>query len=250
MRPIKVLRWDGLTREASEWDGLRRVSDYLRVKTNNADSRKDPELWFEDGDCLVHLYARGQSRRGAAFCVPFKVLQQSNCGSMLSLCFAQMKTTPGTTSSHLRQLSNGSNVSAFGSAKVELYIPAPDDASREAAFRWHITTRNFFAYTFGKPLVGDHLGSAFVDLQKRMQLFRSGQIDNSEDFFKYAEVQGYRDLVDSPDYALAMLYYTEHYKLRDLWIDAFAHCVGMNESLALSPEFAVSTPTGSILLKH
>jgi hypothetical protein len=31
MRPTKVHRWDGLTREASEWDGLRRVSGYLRV---------------------------------------------------------------------------------------------------------------------------------------------------------------------------------------------------------------------------
>jgi hypothetical protein len=29
MRPVKVQRWDGLSREASEWDGLRRVSVFL-----------------------------------------------------------------------------------------------------------------------------------------------------------------------------------------------------------------------------
>jgi hypothetical protein len=29
------------------------------------------------------------------------------------------------------------------------------------------------------------------------------------------------------------------FKLRPAWIDAFAHCVGMNESLSLSPEYAV-----------
>ncbi|KAK3216937.1 hypothetical protein GRF29_1g1462448 [Pseudopithomyces chartarum] len=34
-----------------------------------------------------------------------------------------------------------------------------------------------------------------------------------------------------------MLYYAEHYKLRSVWMDAFAHCVGMNERLVLSPEF-------------
>jgi hypothetical protein len=124
---------------------------------------------------------------------------------------------------------------------VELFIPAPDDASREAAFKWHITTRNFFAYIFGKPLVGEHLGLAYVDLRQRMHLFRSGQIDNNRDFLDYAESQGYRDVVDSPDYALAMLYYAEHHKLRDVWIDAFAHCVGMNERLTLSQEFAVSS---------
>jgi hypothetical protein len=168
---------------------------------------------------------------------------------MLSLCFAQMTGTSGSTPSSPRQLSNSVNVSVSSSAKVELYIPAPDDASRETAFQWHLTTRNFFAYIFGKPLVGENLGKAFVDLQERMHLFRSGPINNSEDFLNYAEAQGYRNLVDSPDYALSMLYYTEHYKLRDLWIDAFAHCVGMNEGLALSPEFAVSTLIGSMLLR-
>jgi hypothetical protein len=46
-------------------------------------------------------------------------------------------------------------------------------------------------------------------------------------------------LVECTDYALASLFYAEHYKLRDVWVDAFAHCVGMNESLVLSPEFSV-----------
>ncbi|KAJ4374006.1 hypothetical protein N0V83_002745 [Neocucurbitaria cava] len=56
----------------------------------------------------------------------------------------------------------------------------------------------------------------------------------------YAENQGYRDLLECTDYALANLYYGERYKLREVWIDAFAHCVGMNDSLTLSPEYAVS----------
>jgi hypothetical protein len=110
--------------------------------TNNADFLQDPELWFDDGDCLVHLYARGQSRRGPAFCVSFNELKKSSCGSMFSLCFAQMTASSSTISNHTGRLSNEHEVPVSGSKKVELFIPAPDDASREAAFKWHITTRN------------------------------------------------------------------------------------------------------------
>ncbi|KAL1613033.1 hypothetical protein SLS60_001265 [Paraconiothyrium brasiliense] len=146
---------------------------------------------------------------------------------MFSLCFAQ--TVKNTT------WSPGSSTSK---RLVELYIPAPEDATREASFRWHIATRNFFAFVLGKPLVGEHLGQAMIDLQERMRLFRSGRVDNHQDFLNYADAQGYRNFVGFPDYSLAVLYYAEHYKLRDAWIDAFAHCVGMNEKLVLSPEFS------------
>lgn len=122
---------------------------------------------------------------------------------------------------------------------MELYIPAPENASREESFNWHITTRNFFAYVLGKPLVGHHMGEAFVSLQERMQLFRTQHANNHQDLLHYLEEQGYRDLVECTDYALASLYYAERFKLRDVWIDAFAHCVGMNDSLALSPEYPV-----------
>ncbi|KAF2007425.1 hypothetical protein P154DRAFT_480233 [Amniculicola lignicola CBS 123094] len=219
MRPARVKRWSGLTRTETDWDGLRR----------------DPELWFEDGDCLVHLYARGQSRRGPSFCVPFRALRQRNCGGMFSLCFAQVSPTSGTQSS--RRVSFGSAAAASSTNTCELYIPAPEEMSREDSFKWHITTRNFFAYIFGMPLVGTSLGQTLIDLQERLHLFRSGQINNFTDFLQYAEKQGYRDLVDCPDYALAFLFYAEHYQLRDVWIDAFVHTVGMNDSLCLSEEF-------------
>ncbi|KAF2815012.1 uncharacterized protein BDZ99DRAFT_435071 [Mytilinidion resinicola] len=210
-RQEKVKRWDGETRTVEEWDGLRR----------------DQELWYEQGDCNVHLYARGASRRGPSFRVPFKALRESNCGAMFSLCFAQMASgAPGRRSSR---------ISTTG--PCELYIPAPDESSREASFQWHLTTRNFFAFVLGKPLVGTYLGKTLVDLQERMHLFRSGQINNHEDFMAYIDDMGYRNFVDTPDYALSMLYYAEHYQLRDLWVDAFVHCVGMNDRLCLSPEF-------------
>jgi hypothetical protein len=243
MPAARVSRWAGLTRTVSDWDGLRKVSLHKYcVETLLTLCLQDSELWFEDGDCLVHLYARGQSQRGPSFCVPFTVLQKSNCGSMFSLCFAQM-TAPGSAIRNPRRHSSICSAPTSSTNIVELYIPAPEDASREVSFNWHITTRNFFAFVFGKPLVGKNMGQAMVDLQERMRLFRSGRVNNHQDFLDYAENQGYRDLVECTDYSLAMLYYAEHYKLRDVWIDAFAHCVGMNDTLSLSPEFEVCSPT-------
>jgi hypothetical protein len=192
----------------------------------------------EDGDCLVHLYGLGASRRGPSFCVPLRALRQKNCGAILDTCYAQTAAELSTGPQKSRRLLSFDHLHR-GSAPVELYIPAPEFASREESFDWHITTRNFFAYVLGCPLVGRQMGQTFVDLLERMIQFRSPNVDNHHDFLEYAENQGYRDLVECTDYSLASLYYAERYKLRNVWIDAFTHCVGMGDSIALSPEYAV-----------
>lgn len=154
---------------------------------------------------------------------------------MLDLCYAQTTTETGTGSFVSRRMHTFDNLNRESSI-VEIYIPAPENASREESFDWHLATRNFFAFVLGKPLVGRQMGQAFVDLYERMKLFRSEQSNNHQDFLEYSEIQGYRDLVECTDYALASLFYAERYKLRDVWIDAFVHCVGMSDSIALSPE--------------
>ena len=158
---------------------------------------------------------------------------------MLSQCDAQIASTSRSTREPLRRMPSSLTSMNRQASSVELFIPTPDDVTRQDAFRWHITTRNFFAFLLGKPLVGEHMGQAFVDLQERLCLFRPGDVNNCEDFLDYIENQGYRDLVECTDYALASLFYAEHYKLRDVWVDAFTHCVGMTDSLILSPEFPV-----------
>lgn len=158
---------------------------------------------------------------------------------MLNQCDAHMISSMESAPQRIQRMPSTLKNRNHGSSTVELYIPAPDAASREEAFKWHITTRNFFAFLLGKPLVGEHMGQSLVDLQERMCLFRP-DANNQQDCLDYAENQGYRDVVECTDYALAMLYYAEHYKMRNVWIDAFAHCVGMNESIVLSPEYGVS----------
>jgi hypothetical protein len=167
---------------------------------------------------------------------------------MLDSCYAyaQVSTELSSSSQDPRRL-HSFEIAHRDSAPVELYIPAPEFASREESFDWHITTRNFFAYVLGQPLVGCQMGQAFVALLERMKMFRSQHVDNHRDFLEYADNQGYRDLVECTDYALASLYYAERYKSREVWIDAFTHCVGMGDSIVLSPEYAVCEVQRSLM---
>jgi hypothetical protein len=124
----------------------------------------------------------------------------------------------------------------------DLYIPAPPTAEREQAFLYHMATRNFFAWIFGKSLVGTHLGGALVGLLNSMNEFRSQGEDNVQAILDYMDDEGYADMRNSPDHALAILFFAEHFEFRDMWIDAFAHCCGMNDILITSGGFEVSAP--------
>lgn len=197
-------------------------------------SQQDFELFHPTGDLLVHLYAKGHSRRGPSFSVQLKKINEMRCGRMFTLCFAD--ETPDSVAQKTLDSSKA----------YEIFIPAPDHAMREEAFAWHITTRNFFAFVFGKPLVGAHLGKALVDLQRRLQMFRSEEVHNYDDMVSYLEKIGYLNFDHNVDHALAILYFAEHYKYHDLWIDAFAHCVGMNDKLDESSEFEVSLGCNAI----
>ncbi|KAL1619320.1 hypothetical protein SLS56_010158 [Neofusicoccum ribis] len=158
-----------------------------------------------------------------------EVLKHATCGSLFTLCFAHTVSRSEVPVSQLSALKDAPE------QMYELYIPAPEDFMREEAFQWHLTTRNFFAFIFNKPLVGTHLGGALIDLQERLHLFRSADPpQNQAIFLEYADEAGYLNFTHRPDNALAMLYYAEHYQLQDMWIDAYAHCVGMNETLFLS----------------
>jgi len=72
----------------------------------------------------------------------------------------------------------GSNFFPTSARRHELYIPAPRSIERGQAFHYHSATRNFFAWVFGRPLVGSHLGGALVGLLNSMNEFRSAGENN------------------------------------------------------------------------
>lgn len=57
----------------------------------------------------------------------------------------------------------------------------------------------------------------------------------------YLDRRGYSDFRECVDHALAALLVAETYEIEPLWVDAFAHAVGMHHGLHHSVEFEVST---------
>ena len=191
---------------------------------------------------MIHFYERGHSRRGASLRVSLSDVENSNCGPLLNRYFTEAAPPTPTSSSESDQFTDWPDYPDDSSspAKYELYIPAPKSLSREEAFQYHITTRNFFAWLYEKPLVGSRLGDALIALHQRMDEFRPSLEQNEDDVLAYVDDQGYTDFRDCCDHALAVLRFAEKLQLRELWIDSFVHCAGMWEQLDMSPEFEVS----------
>ncbi|KAK2758667.1 hypothetical protein FQN54_003357 [Arachnomyces sp. PD_36] len=92
-----------------------------------------------------------------------------------------------------------------------------------------------------KPIAGAHLGQALIDLLERLNGYRSNEEVNLRDVLRYMKDMGYLDFRKCSDHALAILQFSEHFQMADLWADAFAHCIGMMEILRDSTEFEVIT---------
>ena len=96
------------------------------------------------------------------------------------------------------------------------------------------------AWVFRRSLVGENLGSAIVGLMYSMHEFRSDNVeDHAADVHAYLDEEGYLDLVNQPNHALGLLYYAETFRIRDMYIRALAHCVGMSDCLHVCPGYPV-----------
>lgn len=168
-------------------------------------------------------------------------IESSNCGPLLNRYLTNVVPVIPSSSSESDSYADAPEYFEDPSppAKYELYIPAPTQLSREEAFRFHLTTRNFFACMFEKPVVGDYLGDALIALHERMNEFRPNEEQNEDDILAYIDSQGYTDFRDCCDHALGVLQFAEKLELTELWTDAFVHCAGMWEALDTSGEFGV-----------
>ncbi|KAK5659763.1 hypothetical protein OQA88_974 [Cercophora sp. LCS_1] len=218
-----IRRWDGAARACSPWDSLGR----------------DPELWFRNGNCYVHLYGKGQSRRGPAFKVPFDALLEAKCHPLLARFMARDTTIPHSAAPGRRYFDFLDRIRP--DSRVELYMPAPPMATKEEALRYHLATRNFFAWVFRRSMVGEHLGSSLIALINSMSEFRCPGEDNMDGLLGYLNEEGYLDMRNQPIHALAILHFAEFFQFKNLYIDAFTHCVGMCDRLFGIPEYQVIT---------
>jgi hypothetical protein len=180
------------------------------------------------------LYAPGQSVRGPSFCLSFDLLVDAGCRPLLER-FLVLDGTP------VKTIHETGYFERIGSkTRYELYIPAPASTQRGQAMLYHVATRNFFAWVCGKALVGARLSTALIGLLNSMNEFRSEGAENEADILDYMDEAGYSDMRNSPDHALAILQFAENFHFRTVWIDAFAHCVGMSDKLQCSSELEVN----------
>lgn len=191
---------------------------------------QDIDLLDRGGDCLIYLYNRGASSRPASFQVSHSAIALGECTELLAQLDQQ--TLPGFFPS--------ASSPFIRASPRQLFLGAPKHLGRDAILRWHLTTRNFFAWLLRKPIAGSHLGIALSDLLDRLHLWRPDNRDNDRAILSFAEEMGYANFTRSPNYAAAMLVFAEEQKLRDLWIEAFACCASMIDSVTVAPDFEVS----------
>ena len=179
-----VQRWDGQAREATDWNALRR----------------DPELFFPNGNCLVYLYAAGTSQRGPSFRIPYDFLLYSGCRPLIeqSLLSTWQLSSLYVSNYHPGSLTPPSyDVYDHPNNDDEncsyLYLHAPPEFSKVESYAYHITTRNFFGWLLGVPIVGADPVSALLDLKIRMDQWRDSGSDNFGALFEYVKEQGYGD---------------------------------------------------------
>ena len=177
----------------------------------------------------MYLFTQSASKRGPSFRMHSSKLKAARCDNLL-----QLSTRPTSGAQFSRQIAVDS-----ATPLKELYIPAPRFKASEDAYWFHVTTRNFFAWIAQRPIVGQHLGEALARLLERMQAWRDRDVNSVEAILMYADQMAYSSVVNSPDHALAMISFAEISHLKSVWIDAFAHCVGMSGDLSRSKEYSV-----------
>ncbi|KAL7792460.1 hypothetical protein V8C37DRAFT_402411 [Trichoderma ceciliae] len=227
-KPVPLKRWDGASRTCRDWDGLRR----------------DPEIWERNGNCLIHLYAKGDSRRGPSFKLPFAALLSAGCLPLVE----RFLVLDGLASRTAQDIERWDQLHPRSTA--ELYIPAPPRATEKQAQHYHLAIRNLFAWILKRPVVGGHLGSALVTLLHSMREFRSAPGSNVDDLFKYMRQAQYLDMVETPTHAAAVLHLAETFQLSGLYKRAFAHCVGMHDRLFYSSEYQLIGAASRTLVRR
>ncbi|KAH0490672.1 hypothetical protein TgHK011_002129 [Trichoderma gracile] len=227
-RLAPLRRWDGASKTCRDWDGLRR----------------DPEIWERNGNCLVHLYAKGDSKRGPSFKLPFAALLSAGCLPLIEK-FLVLDSLASRTAEEIERWDQ-----LHPRSTAELYIPAPPHATEKQAQLYHLSFRNLFAWVLGRPMVGGNLGSALVALLDSMREFRSSRESNVDDLLTYMRHAHYLNMTEEPVHAAAVLHLAETFRLSDLYRRAFVHCVGMHERLFCTPEYQLISAASRALVRR
>ncbi|CAD6592632.1 MAG: hypothetical protein ASARMPRED_006479 [Alectoria sarmentosa] len=216
---VNIKLWLGNGEPAKAWGKLKR----------------DPELWDESGDTLIFF---GRGHGDPSFRICSNMIEETRSATLI----AMLDKGKVHTEDSREDLSSG--------VQHKLCFDAHPGGSKLDVLRYHITTRNFFAFLIRKALVGFTFYQALVDLHKRLEEYLSPGIDKAVALQSYLVMTGLLNVSNEPRAAAGLLAWSEDVRWNNGWREAFAHSVGMYAELSNLQESAdISIPTTAYLYR-
>lgn len=136
--------------------------------------------------------------------------------------------------------------------RYHIHFPGPDGAAGQGLLRYHLTTRNFFAFLLNRPLVGLTFYQALIDLHQRLQLYLPGDPNCALVMIRCLMENNLHNVCGDPAAAAGLLAWSEEEEIcwQEGWREGFVHCSGMYEQLRPLPEFRDVSYTSRMLLER
>lgn len=104
--------------------------------------------------------------------------------------------------------------------QYKLYMDARYGGSKVDVLRYHITTRNFFAFLLRKTLVGFTYYQALVDLHERLDEYLPTGVDSAVALQSYLVMIGLVNVSNEPRAAAGLLAWSEDVRWNNGWREA------------------------------
>ena len=104
--------------------------------------------------------------------------------------------------------------------QYKLYMDAHSGGSKVDVLRYHVTTRNFFAFLLRQPLVGFTFYQALVDLHERLDEYLPPDVDSAVALQSYLVMIGLVNVSNEPRAAAGLLAWSEDVKWNNGWREA------------------------------
>ena len=115
----------------------------------------------------------------------------------------------------------GSKKNQTPGVQYKLYMDAQSAGSKVDVLRYHVTTRNFFAFLLRKPLVGFTFYQALVDLHERLDQCLSPGVDSAVALQSYLVMIGLVNVSNEPRAAAGLLAWSEDVRWNNGWREAY-----------------------------
>lgn len=184
------------------WNGKAKVATAWTVNT------EEPELCPANANCSIYLSEEQSLQETPSFKIRFDSLVSRQCQPLIRTLFCDepiSATTASTSQLSLPGSTTASSRSNSSSSSCSLILHPPHTANEYEALQYNVTTRNFFAWITGAPIVGTDPAFALIALKARMDVWRNPSSDNIAAVRQYAKQQGYTEPSDlhlAPELAL------------------------------------------------